>query len=224
MPSFNIKTDDIGDYARQVLDRKGIDPDLVDTTDYTIADHLTDHTRAKLTEITPARFRGAEPTDARVVAWINRHLADPTGTGNLVLRGGVGTGKTTNAFAALWQIALTAARSSRRMTFAKISHSDFNNAMRPQPDGAHLDALAEFQEVDLLLFDDLGAGQVTAWASDTLYRLVDVRWAEQRPMIVTSNLTSTEMRAAVDERVLSRLAEATAFTLDAVDHRRGGAA
>ncbi len=223
MQPFNIQTDDIGDYARQMLERKGIDPAAVEIHDYSIADHLTDATNAKLAMITPALFRDAKVTDPRVSAWIRQHIADPQGAGNLVLRGGVGSGKTTNAFAALKQIALHAARSSRRMTFTKVSHTDFNRAMRPTPDGAHLDALAEFQEVDLLLFDDLGAGQVTDWASDTLYRLFDIRWSEQRPTIVTSNLTAQEMRDAVDERVLSRLAGSTPVVLPPRDHRRGRA-
>lgn len=223
MQQFNIQTDDIGDYARQILESKGIDPEAVDTSDYTIADHLTDATNTKLLMITPALFREVKPTDDRVIEWIGRHLADPQAAGNLVLRGGVGSGKTTNAFAALWQVTRHRARQSQRMTFTKVSHSDFNRAMRPTSDDAHLDALAEFQEVDLLLFDDLGAGQVTDWATDTLYRLFDVRWCEQRPTIVTSNLTAQEMRDAVDERVLSRLSGSTPVILPARDHRRGAA-
>lgn len=220
MQPFNIRTDDIGVYARQMLERKGIDPETVDTADYSIADHLTRATNTKLAMITPALFRNAEPTDERVRAWIRHHITDPQSAGNLVLRGGVGSGKTTNAFAALKHVALHAARTSRRMTFTKVSHTDFNRAMRPTSDDTHLDALAEFQEVDLLLFDDLGAGQVTDWAADTLYRLFDVRWSEQRPTIVTSNLTAQEMRAAVDERVLSRLAGSTPVILPPRDHRR----
>jgi DNA replication protein DnaC len=223
MQPFNIQTDDIGEYARQMLERKGIDPNAAETSDYSIVDHLTDATNTKLEMITPALFRNAETTDERVNAWIRRHIADPQAAGNLVLRGGVGSGKTTNAFAALKRVALHAARSSRRMTFTKVSHSDFNRAMRPTSDGAHLDALTEFQEVDLLLFDDLGAGQVTDWASDTLYRLFDVRWSEQRPTIVTSNLTAQEMRDTVDERVLSRLAGSTPVVLPPRDYRRGAA-
>lgn len=224
MGPFNIQTDNIGDYARQILARRGINPDDVDTTEYTIADHLLDATNTKLDMITPALFRNAKPTDQRVADWIRRYIANPQNAGNLVLRGGVGSGKTTNAFGALRDITLHFARSSRRMTFAKISHTDFNQAMRPTPDSTHLDALQEFQEVDLLLFDDLGAGQVTDWTSDTLYRLTDVRWSEQRPMIVTSNLTAHEMRNAVDERVLSRLADATQVILPPRDYRREGAA
>lgn len=224
MQPFNIQTDNVGDYARQVLARRGIDPDTVETREYTIADHLEAATKTKLDMITPALFRIDRPLASAVADWAERYLADPQAAGNLFMRGGVGSGKTTNAFGALRKIALTAARASRRMSFTKVSHADFNQAMRPTPDGAHLDALTEYQTVDLLLFDDLGAGQVTDWSTDTLFRLVDVRWSEQRPMIVTSNLETKELRAAVDERVLSRLADATPVRLSDRDYRRQGTA
>lgn len=220
MSPFDIETQDIGEYARQVLARRGIDPDTPPGGEYTLADHLTVNTNLKLDMITPALFRNATTTDPRVDAWIRQYLDDSHATPSLFLRGPVGAGKTRNAFAALHAVTREAARLGRRMTFAKTSHADFNQAMRPTPDGAHRDALADFQTVDLLVFDDLGAGQVTDWAEDTLHRLVDVRWSEARPMIVTTNLRAKDMPDNVDERILSRLAASTQVPLTGRDHRR----
>lgn len=221
MDSFNINADDIGDYARRFLDRRGINPEDVDTSDYTVADHLTEAYRTKLDDITPALFLNAKPTDRRVSDWIRSFLTDPTSTPSLFLAGPVGSGKTHNGWAALWAITLDYARRGQRITFTKISHADFNQAMRPQPDGGHLSALVDLQEVDLLLFDDLGAGQVTEWSTDTLFRLIDTRWSEQRPMIFTSNMVAGELKRVLDDRIRSRLSGAAQVELEDVDYRRG---
>ncbi|WP_250029754.1 ATP-binding protein [Paractinoplanes maris] len=217
---FNIQADDIGAYARQVLARQGVDPDTQPTAEYTIADHLTEAYRAKLESLTKAMFRDKKPTEPAVVEWMRAFVADRATCPNLLLQGPTGSGKTHNGYAALWGITLHHARKGHRFTFAKTTHADFNQAMRPAPDGSHLDTLAEFQEVDLLLFDDLGAGQMTDWSTDTLHRLVDERWAEQRPMIVTTNLTAPEMRNVLNDRVVSRLLHSTQVPLEDVDHRR----
>lgn len=217
---FNIQTDDIGEYARRLLADKGINPDDAPTDDNSVAEHLTDLYREKLERLTPALFRNVKPTDAAVSAWMRQFVANPAGTPNLLLQGPTGSGKTHNGYAALWGITLHYARQGRRLGFAKTTHADFNQAMRPTGDGTHLDALEEFQTVDLLMFDDLGAGQITDWSTDTLHRLVDARWADQRPMIVTTNLTATEMRSLLNERIVSRLLNSNQVALEDIDHRR----
>lgn len=223
MQPFNIRTDDIGDYARQVLDRRGINLGQVDARDNSVAEFLTERYLEKLHEMTPDLFVGAKPTDRHVTDWIASFLTDRKATPSLFLVGPVGSGKTHNGWAALWSIALHHARLGQRFTFDKVSHPDFNQAMRPHADGSHLYALAEYQQVDLLLFDDLGTGQVTDWSTDTLFRLIDTRWSERRPMIFTSNMTAGELRKVLDDRLRSRLSAATQVELEDVDHRRGAA-
>lgn len=220
---FNITTDDIGAYAQEVLARRGINPNDIDTSDYTIADHLTDAYRAKLEDLTPALFRDLKPTSGDVTSWMRRFVTDRAGYPNLLLQGPTGSGKTHNSYAALWGIVLHYASKGHRFTFMKTTHADFNQAMRPTADDRHIDSLAEFQAVDLLLFDDLGAGQLTDWSTDTLHRLIDTRWAEQRPTIITTNLTAAAMRDRLDERIVSRLLHSEQVPLEGVDHRRSQA-
>jgi DNA replication protein DnaC len=224
MDPTSTHTGTIGDTARRVLARKGINPDAVDTTTDSVAEFLTVRYQEKLTGITPKLFGRPQPTDRRVADWIASYLADPSSTPSLFLAGPVGSGKTHNGLAALWRIALTRAGRGRRFSFTKVSHSDFNQAMRPTQDGSHLGALAEFQTVDLLLFDDLGVGQLTEWSTDTLFRLIDTRWSEGRPMIFTSNKTAGELKAVLDDRIRSRLSAAAHVQLEDVDHRRAGVA
>jgi DNA replication protein DnaC len=219
-PPFNIRADDIGEYARRVLADKGIDPAGLLTEDNSVAEHLSELYRHKLETLTPALFRDKRPTIEAVTGWMRRFAAGPAGTPNLLLQGPTGSGKSHNGYAALWGIALHYARAGRRLEFAKTTHADFNQAMRPTSDGSHLDALAGYQGAGLLMFDDLGAGQLTDWSTDTLHRLVDARWAGQRPMIVTTNLTAAELRDILNERIVSRLLHSTQVALEDVDHRR----
>lgn len=214
---------DLNQFARDYLAERGIDPDAAPPRKpFDLADHMVAQAEATLELVLPPRFRTAEPDDPQVLAWIEQFLTDPQATSNLLLRGPVGTGKTHQALGALRRIAMEAARRSQRLTYRFTSHPEFNADMRPQPDGAHLRALVEYQTVDLLVFDDLGAGKATDWTEDTLHRMVDARWANCLPTIATSNLDTAAMLAEVDERVISRLAGSAQIALKGSDRRRDG--
>ncbi|MFG1846733.1 ATP-binding protein [Micromonospora carbonacea] len=218
---MDIRTTDLGAVARDVLARRGIDPTIAPPpAPFNLADHLTDQANATLDLILPPRFRHAEPDVPEVRQWIGRYLADPKTCPGLLLLGPVGTGKSHQAFGALRRVALECAKRCRRITYAVTSHPEFNAAMRPQPDDRHLRALEDFQTVDLLVFDDLGAGKSSDWTEDTLYRLVDTRWARQLPTITTTNLDAGSLRANADERVVSRLSTNVQVALKGTDRRR----
>lgn len=55
----------------------------------------------------------------------------------------------------------------------------------------------------LVVLDDLGTEKRTEWASEQLYRVLDGRYDNGLPTIVTSNV----LRKDLDERILSRYAE-----------------
>ena len=46
---------------------------------------------------------------------------------------------------------------------------------------------------DLLIIDDLGAERDTPYASETVYRVIDTRYRSAKPLIVTTNLTTSEL-------------------------------
>ena len=52
----------------------------------------------------------------------------------------------------------------------------------------HVGLLDRLVAVDLLHLDDLGAENTTAWALEELYSIVNSRYEQQRPLIVTTNL------------------------------------
>lgn len=218
---MDISKVDLAGIAQEVLARRGIDPATVPPRPpFNLADHLTEQAEATLNLLLPPRFRQAEPDHPQVRQWIGRYLADAPSCPALLLLGPVGTGKSHQAFGALRRVALESARRCRRMTYAITSHPEFNASMRPQPDDRHLRALEDFQAVDLLVFDDLGAGKSSDWTEDTLYRLVDVRWSRQLPTITTTNLDANALRNEVDERVVSRLSTAVQVALKGTDRRR----
>lgn len=220
---MDISKVNLGDLARDILAKRGIDPATAPPPPaFNLADHLTAQAEATLDLLLPPRFRHADVDHPDVRNWVRRYLADPVDCPGLLLLGPVGTGKSHTAFGALRRIALESAKRCRRMTYAITSHPEFNAAMRPQPDDRHLRALEDFQSVDLLVFDDLGAGKSTDWTEDTLYRLVDTRWARQLPTITTTNLDALALRAEVDERVVSRLSTNVQIGLKGNDRRRGG--
>lgn len=219
MQPFNITTDDIGDYARRVLAEKGIDPDQ-EPVEYTLADHLRDSVTKTLAEIVPPRYLNATTDEPEVLAWIRQYVTHGTAP-DLMLRGPVGSGKTHTSIAVLRQVGYAMAEQGRRVSLARTSHPDFNQAMRPSPDDTHLRTLETMQGADLLVFDDLGAGKMSDWTEDTLYRLIDTRYSRQLPTVVTTNMDAPEFREAQDERIVSRLAGSWQVALTSEDRRRG---
>ena len=58
----------------------------------------------------------------------------------------------------------------------------------------------------IVVIDDLGAEKVTDWVKETLYMIINNRYEEMRPVIVTSNLTLDELSTQLGDRIPSRLA------------------
>lgn len=54
-------------------------------------------------------------------------------------------------------------------------------------------SLKEYQEAKLLILDDLGAEILSEWAAQQLVRIVDIRYRELRPTIVTSNYSLQDL-------------------------------
>lgn len=168
----------------------------------------------------PWRFREVklEQLDDDVMveirAWTDDRLGGGVPTANLVLLGPVGTGKTHTGIAALQYLA-----SYRGCSFAFFPVVELLDALRPGGDG---DALLErLCSVRVLLLDDLGAEKGSEWTTERLYLLVNRRWLEGRPTIVTTNLPADELESALDPRLYSRLVDgAHALRLTGADRRR----
>lgn len=133
---------------------------------------------------------------------------------NLVLLGPVGTGKTGAAIAACrddWF--------ERGVDLLFLPLIELLDELRPGGDDQAFDRLVFAER---LIVDDLGTERPTDWTRERVEAVINRRWLEERPTIVTSNLTPDALRDTVGDRVFSRLVGGDAYvvTLGGPDRRR----
>ncbi len=68
---------------------------------------------------------------------------------------------------------------------------------------------AQLRQLAVLVLDDFGTHKSTEWAEERLFRLVDERYRDLRPLVVTTNAGLLEL----PDRVKSRLADGSCSTL-----------
>lgn len=71
-------------------------------------------------------------------------------------------------------------------------------------DGSYEEQMAHLRNVEVLVLDDLGAVRPTEWADGEVLKLIDWRYREQAPLLVTTNVKLEQLEA----RTLDRLQDA----------------
>jgi len=61
------------------------------------------------------------------------------------------------------------------------------------------------RDCDLLILDDLGAERTTSWTMAKLHNLIDYRYSNYKPTIITTNLLSGELSSVLDTRTVDRI-------------------
>lgn len=69
------------------------------------------------------------------------------------------------------------------------------------PGESYEDRFEKYRTVPLLVLDDLGAQSPTAWAEEKLYQIINYRYVNRLPTVITSNVNMRD----VDGRIASRL-------------------
>jgi DNA replication protein DnaC len=210
---------DFHDYAVGMLQGRYIDPQTVpvEPSPFDPVAHRVQNANLALDCGVPQRFRHAEVTHPQVAEWVSQYRR---GCRSLMMTGAPGSGKTHHAFAALRMVVLAVAGTGGGLVWRVVTHPALTDLLRPRSDRSHEYAMEPYLDADLVLLDDLGAAKQTDWTTDCLYRLVDHRWSEQLTTIFTSNLTPAALKAAVGERVVSRVFDSTRVVLDGSDRRR----
>lgn len=123
----------------------------------------------------------------------------------LLLHGREGTGKTHIAIGILKEI-LAKGHSGLYWNVPEL----FLELRRTISESAELDEatiLDEAIETDLLVLDDLGAEKVSEFVLDRLYVLINGRYENDLPTIITTNRTLEELRSQIGPRIVSRISE-----------------
>ena len=171
----------------------------------------------------PVRFREyrmATHPNADATRQVSQWLRQGMDRGqNLYLAGPVGTGKTGLAIAAMWEA------HQRGRTIHYTTVPDMLSGLRPTgPDQDRNEAtMHDLQTVGVLLLDDLGTEKPTEWTAAQQYQLINGRYHNQLPTIVTTNMRP-DVLAGPDRlggRTVSRLAESMQVVwMDGEDLRR----
>ena len=134
-------------------------------------------------------------------------FASDTNSG-LIFFGKAGVGKTHLAVAIARyvieqkQIATRVARTVELLADIRRTFSE-HDGYRAENEAELIQRLAY---VPLLILDDVGAEKISDWVKEVFYRVIDQRWLEQKPVIVTTNLNIEELAEKIGERITSRIA------------------
>lgn len=71
--------------------------------------------------------------------------------------------------------------------------------------------LNSLNNADLLILDDLGTETDTKWTRSMMYQIIEKRYSSNLPIIITTNISLTELRDRYDDRVCSRLNKMCTF-------------
>ena len=78
----------------------------------------------------------------------------------------------------------------------------------------------DVKEYDLVIIDDLGVERDSPIIYEMMYAVIDSRARAKKPLIITTNLTSNELKNDVDKRISSRLYEMCDFVECVGEDRR----
>lgn len=109
----------------------------------------------------------------------------------MMLLGGPGRGKTHLAVAMAQELILekkTRLLFYEQRTLLKTLQGTFESGAGQQES----EVLRPVLETELLILDDVGAGRTTPWAREVMHDIIAQRYNEQKPMIITSNLSTGE--------------------------------
>jgi DNA replication protein DnaC len=185
----------------------------------------------------PSRFLGTElksyfpennKSQAKAKKAAEKFIADfPTNATGLLFQGGTGVGKTRLLCCIGNQLI-----KEKNVEVAYIDWNDLAREMKSGEDAASRDfanisqLIQRLAQVNLLLFDELGASRPSPWVEDNIYYLINRRYNEKRLTVFASNFfdkkigSDETLSERIGIRIRSRLFEmACSVEIMGVDYR-----
>ena len=147
----------------------------------------------------PTELRDQVDTVRRYADAIDDNVSQGTG---LLLRGPVGTMKTTLAVAVL-QCWLRRGGSARFITMPSLVDNIFAAKSISKEDWNQFEM--RLRQTPLLILDDLGAEWTVGWVQTKVDAIIAERYNRRRATIITTNLGSADMRRRYTDRIIDRL-------------------
>ncbi|MGW7726278.1 ATP-binding protein [Streptomyces canus] len=225
-------------HLEQLLAARGVDLEWLnsgDTDPYCPA-NVARYSIVAASKIVPFHYRAAFTDSPEILAWL-KELTDqaretqaergaPVASINqgrsLLLLGPTGTGKTHQTYGAIRELALTGVAATWVVTTA----ADMYAALRPRHGIDSETEFRRYRDASILLLDDLGAERKpTEFTEEINFRLINWRYENHKPTLITSNLVPKEISDRLGDRVTSRLIEmCQRVVFKGPDRRRGEAA
>jgi DNA replication protein DnaC len=161
-------------------------------------------------------IRGIDDAFAAAVDYAH----DPQGW--LFLHGKCGCGKTHLAVAIAHHVMATK-QTGVLFTVVPDLLDHLRATFDPANGVAYDDRFNAIRNSQLLILDDLGTENATPWAREKLFQIINHRYNEQLPTVITSNQDFKNDARRIEERILSRILDTrlTRFvSIDAEDFRR----
>jgi DNA replication protein DnaC len=130
---------------------------------------------------------------------VRRFIGEPRGW--LFIQGGYGCGKTHLAAA----IANALLSAGTPVVFVNVPDllDYLRGAYSPHAEETYDQRFNEVRDAPVLILDDLGTQNTTPWAEEKLYQILNARYINKRPTVITSNLDLDDL----DPRLRSRLSD-----------------